>query len=844
VVGLGRIGNWRHATGATHLHSYTDRAESGFGLTVRTEATDDHGAAHVLEHLVGAGSVAYPMGSALYTAMFRGMSPFLNGFTESGRTSFTFVVGDADDHADILKVLLDAVYRPLLAEREFLREGCRHRRGRAGGEGGFAGIVYNEMRMRRETERQWVSRLVARAQTPGGAAQYRHEGSPQALPGLEYQACLRLHQQWYRAAQMHSFSCGPNLEIALHHLDAAHELAQTRSPDSGPGTPDLDATGPTAALIGPVGLPASAWRVIRTVVPAAASGHAWSHAFQLRAALRPPPGALVIGPQLSNGQLELLVALRMDDTTGGESAGKSLTRRTEQICRELTDLATDDLERLPKAPLATVAAQLSMPYAPLPEPVRWGLAVAAPRVRGMDPVALLAPGAMVPHPPAEISVLEVSSGGHVLAAPSWSARRAQADQSIWDGPPVGRSAACLPIRPLSQRNFPPLPRALRVADHLYHVPDAPAGLYLHSRLPVDPAFAHLAVALRDFVGECLGLAPSRLAACGRVTARVDHHRAGIVDMLLPSDTPADTRARLAALAEDLDDARYEPLVRTACRAYLRRRSAALLTAPAEFAWRTAAGRTGVAGTAAELTYGISALRELRTALNATTSLLPAVRRMVTAWSDAYATVIVTGKRVTRDARAAAAQLPVRRLPAAPSLWLPTPPPVRLEGISDERAVTCGVWSTPAFVRRAPEVLLVLSAHLHRRYLHERVREMRGAYAVGAGMNPFDGTFAVWSEADPEPDASLRLYRELHADLEQDGTTSDDLLTAQLMAVADEKRRRCDLTYLAALRDRDAAARDTGAGPDPVAAIRDVDAGALTIAARALRASPYYEVSVP
>ena len=64
------------------------------------------------------------------------------------------------------------------------------------------------MLLKRETEAQWVSRLVANETHPAGFGQYRHEGSPLALPGLA--------PRWFQA---------PRQVLARLHVLAARGAA-------------------------------------------------------------------------------------------------------------------------------------------------------------------------------------------------------------------------------------------------------------------------------------------------------------------------------------------------------------------------------------------------------------------------------------------------------------------------------------------------------------------------------------------------------------------------------------------------------------------------------------------
>jgi hypothetical protein len=772
------------------------------------------------------------MSSPLYTAMFRGLSPFLNNFTETGRTSYTFIAADPRDYHDILDVVLDGIYQPLLGHREFLREGCRHLlpthsadRART-----FSGIVYNEMRLKPETDRQWLSRLAARAVDAGDFAQYRHAGSPQALPGLTFDDCQEFYRRWYHPHYMHSFSSGPVLEGVLDQLGAAHEHAAIWDRSAG-----LDDRG-YRPLIGPTGTATPAWHVVRARFAGAWQG--WRHALAVRREMEPTvgEGALVVGPQLSStGHVDLLAGFR--------SGGADVADRAEAALELLRELVKDPGPAAHVAP-AEVTAYRRREYATLPDQIQWGLELAGPRVRSIDPLRFAGPvGDGEADGSGEVMLLgvcAVQSGA--TSMPAWSAKRAAEDEQIWRRAPITSSAVCLPIWPLNERSLPSLPHAEHVADCVRFIRgNGPAVMYLHSRLPVEPHTVHLIGVTWTFVARRLGIPAEATAATGGVIVRPGVNGSCVADLLLFSQRPEHTAHALAELAASLGGTADEHAMREHLHMHVRRRSAALLSQPAEFARKAASGQLGLVGAAAELADGLSGLMLLRSVLESDKSVLESVRVIIEQWCAAPATILVTGDRVPAEVFLAAATIPgclggsLRPVTAfEPSLVSPA-------GFSEQYGVTCGAWSTRDIDISRLAAVLVLTEHLHHRYMHRHVRENRGAYAVGATFDPFAAIIAVWSQADPEPDRSLSFYHELFHLAAGDPLTPDDLATAQLMAVRAERRRRASTVWLAAMAD---LAR--GPGEPPATAlineISHVNDGSVRTTAAALTEAAYHDVA--
>lgn len=133
-------------TGLTVFVSEFDGPLVNGYLCVATEAEDDDGLPHTLEHLVFMGSEDYPYKGVLDQLANRCLASGTNAWTDTDHTCYTMTMAGARGFLNLLPVYLDHVLYPLLTEAAFLTE-VHH----INGEGEDAGVVYSEMQARENT---------------------------------------------------------------------------------------------------------------------------------------------------------------------------------------------------------------------------------------------------------------------------------------------------------------------------------------------------------------------------------------------------------------------------------------------------------------------------------------------------------------------------------------------------------------------------------------------------------------------------------------------------------------------------------------------------------------------
>ncbi|XP_037047629.1 uncharacterized protein C05D11.1-like [Bradysia coprophila] len=112
-------------------------------FVVATEAHDDDGLPHTLEHLIFLGSEEYPYKGVLDLLANRCLASGTNAWTDTDHTCYTMTTAGKDGFLELLPIYLDHVLFPTLTDSGFITE-VHH----ISGEGEDGGVVYCEMQGR------------------------------------------------------------------------------------------------------------------------------------------------------------------------------------------------------------------------------------------------------------------------------------------------------------------------------------------------------------------------------------------------------------------------------------------------------------------------------------------------------------------------------------------------------------------------------------------------------------------------------------------------------------------------------------------------------------------------
>ena len=200
------------ATGAYFLHIATPDENRAFALNFATPAPDSSGVAHVLEHLVIAGSRRFPVRGALYRMGSRSLARVVNAQTNLSWTSYFYATPSQPDFLNLLEVVLDGCFHPLLSEDDFLREAHHlefERPDDPSSPLARRGVVYSEMQgMVAGNQNYLLERATRRALYPDLSYAHDFAGDPEAIPTLTYEAARAFHARHYQPSNASFYTCG------------------------------------------------------------------------------------------------------------------------------------------------------------------------------------------------------------------------------------------------------------------------------------------------------------------------------------------------------------------------------------------------------------------------------------------------------------------------------------------------------------------------------------------------------------------------------------------------------------------------------------------------------------
>ncbi|XP_033646112.1 uncharacterized protein C05D11.1-like [Asterias rubens] len=134
---------------------------NGF-FCLATEAHDDDGLPHTLEHLIFLGSEKYPFKGVLDMLANRCLAQGTNAWTDTDHTCYTVMTAGSQGFLNLLPIYLDHVLYPTLTEAGYVTE-VHH----VNGEGENAGVVYCEMQGRENSGESRSHLAMLREMYPG-----------------------------------------------------------------------------------------------------------------------------------------------------------------------------------------------------------------------------------------------------------------------------------------------------------------------------------------------------------------------------------------------------------------------------------------------------------------------------------------------------------------------------------------------------------------------------------------------------------------------------------------------------------------------------------------------------
>ncbi len=202
----------RHdATNARHIHVVCNDDNNGFALTFPTIPQDSTGVAHILEHIVLAGSEKYPVRDPFFSMIARSLSTFMNAFTSSDWTAYPFSSRNKKDFYNLLEVYLDATFFPRIDEDSYKQEAWRFEFETLNDLSTpleYKGVVYNEMKGAMASPGSVLNQLVHRGIFPNLTYANNAGGDPKVIPELTHQQLKDFHATHYHPSNAYFMTYG------------------------------------------------------------------------------------------------------------------------------------------------------------------------------------------------------------------------------------------------------------------------------------------------------------------------------------------------------------------------------------------------------------------------------------------------------------------------------------------------------------------------------------------------------------------------------------------------------------------------------------------------------------
>ncbi len=201
---------YEHISGAKLIYIDSGTEEKSFCAAFKTIPDDSTGVFHILEHSVLDGSKNYPMNSPFLFMLKNSMNTFLNAMTFQGKTMYPCASCNPDDFENLMKVYLDAVFNPILAEGTFLREGWHIEKSENVYD--IKGVVYNEMQGAGASMQRQLYSAMKSDLYPDTYQSYNSGGEPSVIPSLTYENYLAAYRKYYSTANCVLFLRG-NMDL-------------------------------------------------------------------------------------------------------------------------------------------------------------------------------------------------------------------------------------------------------------------------------------------------------------------------------------------------------------------------------------------------------------------------------------------------------------------------------------------------------------------------------------------------------------------------------------------------------------------------------------------------------
>ena len=211
-----------------HLENEGDE-NNAFSVHFKTVPMNSTGVAHILEHVTLCGSQKFPVRDPFFKMLNRSLSTFMNAMTGPDYTLYPFATQNKQDFYNLMSVYLDAVFKPLLKEEDFLQEGWRLdlKDDSVIEELMIKGVVFNEMKGVFADSQQLFGRTLLSKLLPSHTYGICSGGLPEEIPHLSWDQLKEFHRTHYSPDNAKFYTYG-NLPLESHLAAASQYLPNKR----------------------------------------------------------------------------------------------------------------------------------------------------------------------------------------------------------------------------------------------------------------------------------------------------------------------------------------------------------------------------------------------------------------------------------------------------------------------------------------------------------------------------------------------------------------------------------------------------------------------------------------
>ncbi len=204
-------------TGAYLICLKNDEKECTFHIGFQTPPYSNNGVAHVLEHMVLAGSKKYPDDKIFEKVSNKTLATSLNAYTSSNHTVYHFATANTKDYENLLDFYLSSVFEPTLTYDVFLREGVNLN---INENSEIGGIVFNEMNGAYLNPDVYVYNHTKTYLLKGTPLGFHSGGYPLDILDLDYNEVIRFYKKYYHPSNSLTIISGDlDIKKVLKELD-------------------------------------------------------------------------------------------------------------------------------------------------------------------------------------------------------------------------------------------------------------------------------------------------------------------------------------------------------------------------------------------------------------------------------------------------------------------------------------------------------------------------------------------------------------------------------------------------------------------------------------------------